>query len=85
MTDIKSLPYAGWLEDMIKSLAETEPENIAMAAKLRDGTVLTAYYMADMTDKVILAENIRMDAVFEMAKANARAIVEAAEEDEEES
>lgn len=83
MDEIMNLPYAGWLEEAIATLAACGAKSIALAAQVENNTVFTAYFNADMTDKIILSENIRMDAVFEMAKANARAIVEAAEEADE--
>ena len=44
--------------------------------------ILTAYFAANMTDKAIMAVNIQGDALMDMTLANARMILDAAEEKE---
>lgn len=80
--DVKMLPYAGWLEETIRLLSRQDVQSIALAAKVNDGEVLTAYFKADVSDKAVMATFINGDALFEMVKNNARLIVEAAEEQE---
>ena len=82
--DVKKLPFAEWLEECIRTLAGAEPTVISIAAILKGGKVYTAYYRASIQDQLILAENIRLDATYEMIKANADTIVSAAEEIQEE-
>lgn len=80
--DVNNLPYAEWLEKAIRLLAEQDVKCIAMAARVNDGEVLTAYYETEMADKALLATHIQGDALFDMALANAKTIVAAAEEQE---
>ncbi len=82
MKDPNELPYAEWLEESIRTLAEEDAVSIGIAAILKNGEVYTAYYNAGIQDKLVLAENIHLDATYAMIKANARSIVEAAEEEE---
>lgn len=84
MKDVKELPYAGWLEECIRRLADMDAETIAMAAILPGGECFTAYFNASLQDKLIMAGNIHMDVMLDMTKVNAREILRAAEEQEEE-
>lgn len=49
---------------------------------MNDGEVLTSYYETNAVDKALLDTHIQADAMFDMTLANARMIVEAAEEQE---
>ena len=80
--DVQKLPYAGWLEDAIRLLSRQDVHCIGLAARVNKGEVLTAYFSADPSDKALLATHIQADGLFEMTLANARMIVEAAEEQE---
>lgn len=80
--DVEKLPYAGWLEDTIRLLSQQDVHCIGLAARINDGEVLTAYFNTDVADKALLATHIQADGLFEMTLANARRIVEAAEEQE---
>jgi len=53
-----------------------------LAARVNDGEVLTSYYETNAVDKALLDTHIQADAMFDMTLANARMIVEAAEEQE---
>lgn len=83
MNDVEKLPYAGWLEDGIRLLTEHDVKSIAIAALTGGEQVLTAYWEAGMADKAVMAAFIQGDAMLDMAMANAKMIVEAAEEEEE--
>lgn len=83
MADISELPYAQFLEETIRALSELDTEKIAVVAFAGD-MVYTGYYMCSRTDKHAMAGCISDDAVLEMVLANARDVVEAAEDDEEE-
>lgn len=83
MNEIEKLPYAEWLEETIRLLTEQDVKCIALAAITRDEQVLTAYFDAVMADKVVMAAMIQADGMFDMTMTNAKMIVEAAEEQEE--
>lgn len=76
-------PYAEWLEDFIRSIVEMKPARIGVCAVGENGEVLTGYY-GDLypEDKAVMAYHIQTDAIMDTVKANARDIVEAAEEDD---
>ncbi len=76
MKDVKDLPYAEWLEGAIRTLAENDVKSISLAARTGTDEVLTAYFKCDMTEMVILAENIRMDATAEMIRNNRDLLME---------
>ena len=82
MIDPSKLPYAEWLEETIRKLAENDVKCIALAAVVGTAEVLTAYYNANMADKAVMATMIQADGLFDMTLANAKMIVEAAEEQE---
>lgn len=77
------MPYAEWLEDFIRSIVEMKPARIGVCAVGENGEVLTGYY-GDLypEDKAVMAYHIQTDAIMDTVKANARDIVEAAEEDD---
>ncbi len=83
MNDPRKLPYAAWLEESIKLLSEQDVKSICLAAIVNGGEALTAYYAADMTAMTVMAANIQADAMLQMVTANARMILDAAEEQEE--
>ena len=82
--DVRNSKYAEWLEGLIKYLLEHQPEKIGVCAIVPDGNVLTGFY-GDCTpqDKAVMAYHIHTDAVFDTIKANAREVIEAAEDQEE--
>lgn len=83
MEDVTKTPYAGFLEMLIKNVVELKPEKIAVTGMMEDGTVFTAVY-GDMSpyDLAAMGFHMQADAMFEIVKANAREIIEAAEEEE---
>ena len=82
--DVTKTPYAGWLEELIKTLLELKPDKIGVAAITPDGDVLTGYY-GDCThvDKAVMGYHMNLDATMDVVTANAADIIEAAEEQEE--
>lgn len=82
--DERLKPYAGFLENLIKTIVELKPEQIAVVAVTEDGTALTATY-GDVQpyDLATIAFHLQADAMLDIIKANARDIIEAAEEEEE--
>ena len=83
MDDVTKSAYAEFLEDLIRNIMELNPEKIGVCALLPDGSTLTQYFGGCVhTDKVVMAYNMTMDAIFDVTKANAKEILEAAEEQE---
>ena len=81
--DVRQSPYAKWLEGFCRQVVEMKPERIGVCV-LSESTVLTAYY-GEMCpeDKAVMAYHIQSDAIMDTVMANAKRIVEAAENDTE--
>ena len=84
MAKFENMELAEWLEDAARVLLENNPKNIALAAKLPDGEVLTGYLNTNNEDKAVLAYHIFEDAMLDMLKANIGVLRDALEETEEE-
>ena len=84
--NFEEMPYAEWLEGSIRNLSERKVRTIAIIALLEDGDpdTMTAYYLANMEDKAIMAMHIFADAMYSMVEANALRIMRVAQEQEEE-
>lgn len=83
MDDITKTEYAGWLEETIGCIMEHKPEKIGLCAMLPDGCFLTSYFgECYPADKALMAYTISSDATMDTIKANARDILDAAEEQE---
>lgn len=79
--DVTSSPYAKWLEGMIEGIMEYKPEKIGMCAILPDGGSMTAYFgECAHSDKAMMGYQMNVDAMMDVATANARMILDAAEE-----
>ena len=79
--DEKLKPYAPVLETIEEQLVK-----ICLCAIIPSGDVLTGY-LGDVgcQDKAIMAHNINCDAVMDSVMANAKMIVQAAEEEDEDT
>lgn len=76
--------YAEWLEGFCREVVEQQPEKIGVVCMNKDGTVLTGYYGdAGYNDKALMGFHVQLDATLESVMANAKRIVAAAEEQEE--
>ena len=77
------MPYAEWLESFIRSIVEMKPVRIGVCAVGENGEVLTGYY-GDLypEDKAVMAYHIQTDAIMDTVTANAKQIVMAAEEND---
>ena len=83
--DEKLKPYAEWLEGFIKNLVEYQPEMIGVCAFLPDGDIMTAYFGdCNPSDKAEMGFHMTSDAHLDTMMANAKMIIEAAEEQEDE-
>lgn len=84
MEDIRNTRYANWLEDVCKTVMELKPITMGVYMMAEDGTVCTAYSgEISPQDKAMMAHHFYTDAMFEIMRANAKAIVDAAKEEEE--
>ena len=82
--DITKTPYAEFLENFIENIMELQPEKIGVSAILPDGSVLTGYYGdCGHQDKAMMGYHMTTDAMMDTVTANARQIIEAAEEGDE--
>ena len=86
MEDVINSEYAEWLEEFIKHIIELKPEKIGVCALLPDGCTLTSYF-GDCyhTDKALMGYTINLDATMDVISANAKDLIEAAEEQDGES
>lgn len=85
MTDITKEPYANWLENSLRILAELKPETIGIVSIMPDGSTGTHYYMADNRDRVTMVEAIMIDYLEELIRANVdgiRAILDGEDEED---
>lgn len=83
MSDITKTPYAGFLEDVVRAIMEYQPSKIAFCTLNPDGTTLTGYFGdCDQQDKALIAHQIYSDSIMDVVKANARMILESADEEE---
>ena len=86
MQDVTKSPYAGFLETFCKSVVELRPEKIAVVMQRKDGTSITAVYGdCGPFDMMAMASAMQADALLDIVLANAKDIIEAAEEDDETS
>lgn len=80
--NITDMPYAQWLEQTLRDISDLDVRSIAFSGVLESGDVYTAYYNAQMTDKLVLAGIINQDAMMDTLEANG--VIEYEEDDEEE-
>jgi hypothetical protein len=79
--DVTKSAYAEFLEEVIKGIMENNPVKIGVCCVLPDGSTMTNYFgECYHTDKAIMAHTINLDAIWDVTTANAKEILEAAEE-----
>lgn len=83
MDNIENAPYSAWLEDVIKTIFEQNPDQIAVCARLEDACTMTAYYNCCAEDKAIFANHINSDAAMDMVLNNIGMVKQALDEYEE--
>ena len=69
-TDIFSMPYAKWLESVLKDITKYPVKGISFNAGTDDGEIYTNYYNLSMGDKLLVAGIIQQDAMFDSLAAN---------------
>ena len=81
MEDVTKSAYAEWLEELIQHIMEDKPEKIGVCILLPDGSTLTSYFGECFhTDKAIMGYTMNLDAIYDVTMANAKDILDAAEE-----
>lgn len=83
--NVTETPYAEWLEELIEMIMELKPEKVGVCAVSSEGDVLTGYYGdCGHVDKAVMGYHMTLDAHQDVTIANAREILAAAEEQEDE-
>ena len=82
--DITKSPYAEFLEMLCKNIMELKPEKIAVVAMMPDGSAFTSSYGdCGPYDLALMGIHMQADAMMDIVTANAKDIVAAAEEGDE--
>lgn len=85
MEDVTKSAYAEWLENFIKDIMEYKPERIGVCMLLPNGGTYSNYFGdCGHLDKALMGYTMSLDAIMEVATANADQILAAAESAEEE-
>jgi hypothetical protein len=81
--DLQNSKYAEFLEEVLSGVVQLQPEKIGICMIAEDGTTMTGYF-GDCcpTDKAVMAFNLQNDATMDTIMANAKMILEAAENGE---
>ena len=66
MPPVESLPWASWAEEGLRDLATMNPRCITLSAILPEGEIYTGYWNCDLSDKIMTAGHIQMDANMDM-------------------
>lgn len=81
--NVTESPYAEWLEELIQMILELKPEKIGICAISPGGDVLTGYYGdCGHVDKAMMSYHMSLDAHQDVIMANAREIIDAADEED---
>lgn len=84
MDDITKTPYAEWLESILRSMMELKPAKIGFCMLCDDGAYTCYFGLEGPPDKAMMAHHIYTDSLVDIITANAKSIIEAAEEQENE-
>lgn len=68
--EFENKELAEWLESSVRQIMEGNVTRGAFVAKLKNGSVYTAYFHAGCCDKVELAAHIQADAMFDAIAAS---------------
>ena len=80
-TDIFSMPYAKWLESVLKDIAKYRVRGLSFNVITDEGEIYTNYYNLSMGDKILVAGILQQDAMLDSLAANG--IIGYDEEDDE--
>ena len=80
-TDIFSMPYAKWLESVLKDITKYPVKGISFNAVTEDGEIYTNYYNLSMGDKLLVSGIIQQDAMLDTLAASG--VIEYGDDDEE--
>lgn len=80
-TDILYMPYAKWLESVLKDIIKYPVKGISFNAVTDDGDIYTNYYNLSMGDKLLVSGIIQQDAMLDNLAANG--VIEYDEEENE--
>ena len=68
--EFKNKKLAEWLENCVRQIMEGEATSGVFAAKLKNGSVHTAYFHVGCCEKVELASHIQADAMLDAIAAS---------------
>lgn len=71
MSDIRTQPYAEWLEDALREMVDLRPATIGIVTIMTDGSTGTRYFNADNRDRMVMCEAINIDYLDELIRVNA--------------
>ena len=80
-TDIFFMPYAKWLESVLKDITKYPVKGISFNAVTEDGEIYTNYYNLSMGDKLLVSGIIQQDAMLDTLAASG--VIEYGDDDEE--
>jgi len=85
ISDQVQKPYGEWLTECLMEFGKRNLSALCVAAIDADtGETLTGYYDCNVQDKALLSSAIHADAMLDVMKANAGAILDAADDTGEE-
>lgn len=68
--EFKNKGLAEWLESCVRQIMEGEATGGVFAAKLKNGSVHTAYFHVGCVEKVALASHVQADAMLDVIAAS---------------
>lgn len=86
MEDITKLPFAPWLEDVLKFLVEYQPEKIVVAGVNPDGSYFTHFFSCSAVDLFAMSGVIQSEGTWQEIKDRSRVlreIIDSEDEDDE--
>ena len=81
--NLKDLPYAQWLEDVVQDIVKLPVKGIAISLVLEDGSVYSNYHNIFALDKLTIAGTIQQDAMYDSMRANG--LIKNVDEEEDDS
>ena len=68
--DIRSMPYAEWLEESLKRIASLPTKTLIIVGITEDGDTYNDYYNATMGDKILVSGLLQQDAMLDTLEMN---------------